>query len=192
MDEPAGRWGQLAALALVVVLALVPWFSAAAVAPIIADEWRIDGLEVALLTVAVQLGFAIGALALALSGAADVLAPRLPGRGRSARRGSRQRHVRADRRRPRHRPAAPCAERRRHRGRLPGRDEGPVGLVRAAAWAGGRRPHRRDHARLGDAARASARPARLSISTGGSWSSPAASRACWPRPSRSGSCATVR
>jgi MFS family permease len=76
MDEPAGRWGQLAALALVVVLALVPWFSAAAVAPIIADEWRIDGLEVALLTVAVQLGFAIGALALALSGAADVLAPR--------------------------------------------------------------------------------------------------------------------
>ena len=76
MDEPAGRWGQLAALALVVVLALVPWFSAAAVAPIIAAEWRIDGLEVAFLTVAVQIGFAIGALALALSGAADVIAPR--------------------------------------------------------------------------------------------------------------------
>ena len=74
--EPAGRWGQLAALALVVVLALVPWFSAAAVAPIIAAEWRIDGLEVAFLTVAVQVGFAIGALVLALSGAADVVAPR--------------------------------------------------------------------------------------------------------------------
>ena len=75
-DEPAGRWALLAALALVVVLALVPWFSAAAVAPIIAAEWRIDGLEVAFLTVAVQVGFAVGALALALSGAADVVAPR--------------------------------------------------------------------------------------------------------------------
>ena len=76
MSEPAGRWGVLAALALVVVLALVPWFSAAAVAPIIAAEWRIDGLEVSFLTVAVQVGFAVGALTLALSGAADVIPPR--------------------------------------------------------------------------------------------------------------------
>ena len=35
-DEPRGRWGILAALAATVVLALVPWFSAAAVAPLIA------------------------------------------------------------------------------------------------------------------------------------------------------------
>lgn len=69
------RWGVLAALAGCVVLALVPWFSAAAVAPLIAAEWGIGSLETALLTVAVQIGFAAGALAIAFSGAADVIAP---------------------------------------------------------------------------------------------------------------------
>jgi MFS family permease len=74
--EPRGRWGILAALSLAVVLALVPWFSAAAVAPLIAAEWEIDGLQTALLTVAVQVGFAIGALVLALTGAADAIPAR--------------------------------------------------------------------------------------------------------------------
>jgi MFS family permease len=76
IDEPRGRWGTLVALSLAVVLALVPWFSAAAVAPLIAAEWQIDGLQTALLTVAVQVGFAIGALVLALTGAADVIPAR--------------------------------------------------------------------------------------------------------------------
>ena len=76
IDEPRGRWGVLVAMSLAVVLALVPWFSAAAVAPLIAAEWQIDGLETALLTVAVQVGFAIGALVLALTGAADVIPAR--------------------------------------------------------------------------------------------------------------------
>ena len=71
--EPAGRWGQLSVLALCVLLALVPWFSAASVATLIASEWSISPLETALLTVAVQVGFALGALALAVSGAADVI-----------------------------------------------------------------------------------------------------------------------
>ena len=71
--EPAGRWAQLAVLAVIALLALVPWFSAASVAPLIAAEWRIDAVEVALLTVAVQVGFAIGALVVALTGAADVV-----------------------------------------------------------------------------------------------------------------------
>ncbi len=75
-EQPQGRWGLLAALSVAVVLALVPWFSAAAVAPLIAEEWRIDGLQAALLTVAVQVGFAIGALVLALTGAADVIPAR--------------------------------------------------------------------------------------------------------------------
>ena len=75
-DDPRGRWTVLAALSVTVVLALVPWFSAAAVAPLIAQEWRIDALQTALLTVAVQVGFAIGAIVLAFSGAADVVAPR--------------------------------------------------------------------------------------------------------------------
>ena len=74
--DPRGRWRQLAILAACVLLALVPWFSAASVAGLIADEWAISPLETALLTVAVQVGFAVGALGLALSGAADVVAPR--------------------------------------------------------------------------------------------------------------------
>ena len=74
--EPPGRWRQLGVLATCCLLALVPWFSAAAVAPLIAAEWRISALETALLTVAVQLGFAAGALGVATSGAADALAPR--------------------------------------------------------------------------------------------------------------------
>ena len=76
VEEPSGRWWVLIALSATIVLALVPWFSAAAVAPLIADEWGIDGLQTALLTVAVQVGFAIGALMLALSGAADVVPAR--------------------------------------------------------------------------------------------------------------------
>ena len=75
--EPRGRWSQAAVLATCVLLALVPWFSAAAVAPSIAAEWRIGALETALLTVAVQLGFAVGALALAFIGAVDVVPARV-------------------------------------------------------------------------------------------------------------------
>ena len=75
-SEPAGRWSQLAILAAAVLLALVPWFSAASVAPLIAAEWQIGRLETALLTVAVQLGFVVGALGIAFSGAADVLPAR--------------------------------------------------------------------------------------------------------------------
>jgi len=74
--EPGDRWKQLAVLAAAVLLALVPWFSAASVAPLIAAEWEISRLETALLTVAVQLGFVVGALAIAFSGAADVIPAR--------------------------------------------------------------------------------------------------------------------
>lgn len=34
-----------------------PWFSASAVAPLIAARWSLAGLDLALLTIAVQLGF---------------------------------------------------------------------------------------------------------------------------------------
>jgi MFS family permease len=71
--EAPGRWGQLVVLAAILLLALVPWFSAAAVAPLIAEEWRITTLETTFLTVAVQVGFAVGALVIAFSGAADVV-----------------------------------------------------------------------------------------------------------------------
>jgi len=75
-EEPGGGWRQLAILAAAVLLALVPWFSAASVAPLIAAEWQISRLETALLTVAVQLGFVVGALVVAFTGAADVIPAR--------------------------------------------------------------------------------------------------------------------
>jgi MFS family permease len=74
--EPAGRWRLLVVLAAAVLLSLVPWFSAASVAPLIAEEWRIGAFETAMLTVAVQIGFAAGALGIAVSGAADVIPAR--------------------------------------------------------------------------------------------------------------------
>jgi MFS family permease len=74
--DPPGRWWMLAVISVGILLAEAPWFSSAAVAPLLSAEWHPTGLELSLLTVAVQLGFAGAALALAMSGAADVL----PGR----------------------------------------------------------------------------------------------------------------
>src|SRR5207245_4301284 len=72
-EEPPGRWLTLAFLAAGLLLAMAPLFSASAVAPLLRDEWHASGLGLTLLTVAVQVGFALGALALAISGATDVL-----------------------------------------------------------------------------------------------------------------------
>ncbi len=76
--DPEGRWWQLAILSVGILLAEAPWFASGAVAPLLRDEWHTSGLALPLLTVAVQLGFAAGALGLAAAGAADVLpGPRL-------------------------------------------------------------------------------------------------------------------
>ena len=75
-EDPAGRWRQLGIIAAGVLLAFAPWFSASAVAPLLAAEWRTTRLDLPLLTVAVQLGFAAGALTLAATGAADALPAR--------------------------------------------------------------------------------------------------------------------
>ena len=76
--EPADRWRQLAVIGAGVLLAFAPWFSASAVAPLLVAEWHPSALDLPLLTVAVQVGFAVAAIALAVSGAADVIAgPRL-------------------------------------------------------------------------------------------------------------------
>ena len=95
-DDPAGRWRQLAAIAVGLLLAFAPWFSASAVAPLLAAEWQTTRLELPLLTVAVQLGFAAGALTLAATGAADVSGS-LPVCRRRVDRGRSQSRVRADR-----------------------------------------------------------------------------------------------
>jgi MFS family permease len=78
LPEPRERWGQLAILGVGMVLAMSPSFAAAAVAPILRDEWTVGLLELPFLTVIVQLGFAVGAIGLAVIGAPDVIpGPRL-------------------------------------------------------------------------------------------------------------------
>jgi len=50
-----------------------PSFAAAAVAPLLKDEWSVGLLDLPFLTVIVQLGFAVGAIGLAVIGAPDVI-----------------------------------------------------------------------------------------------------------------------
>ena len=53
--DPPGRWAALAAIGTGTLLAFAPWFSASAVGPLLAVEWRTEGLQLPLLTVAVPL-----------------------------------------------------------------------------------------------------------------------------------------
>ena len=76
--EPSERWSQLVILGVGMVLAMSPSFAAAAVAPLLKDEWSVGLLDLPFLTVMVQLGFAAGAIGLAVIGAPDVIpGPRL-------------------------------------------------------------------------------------------------------------------
>src|SRR5687767_4642717 len=52
------------------------WFSAAAVAPSLARDWNLSTAQIGFLTVAVQVGFVLGALVSAITGVADVLTSR--------------------------------------------------------------------------------------------------------------------
>jgi MFS family permease len=75
---PPGRWTQLAAISLGLLCAMSPSFAASAVAPTLRAEWGLDGLGLPVLTIAVLLGFAVSAIALAAIGAPDVVpGPRL-------------------------------------------------------------------------------------------------------------------
>jgi MFS family permease len=74
--EPQGRWRLLAILAVAQLLSFAPWFSASAVGPLLAAEWNLGRLDLPFLTIAVQFGFAAGALSLAAIGAADVIPAR--------------------------------------------------------------------------------------------------------------------
>jgi MFS family permease len=74
--EAPGRWRLLGIVAVGELLAMAPWFSASAVAPLLAADWHLDHLGLPILAIAVQLGFVVGALALAVTGAADVIPAR--------------------------------------------------------------------------------------------------------------------
>lgn len=70
---------QRRALALISVgqlLALTLWFSATAVAPVLQVEWGLDDGAASWLTLAVQIGFVVGGLGLAVSGLPDAVGSR--------------------------------------------------------------------------------------------------------------------
>ena len=71
--ETPERWPQLTILGIGTLLAMAPSFSASAVAPILRETWVVSPLDLAFLTVVTQLGFAAGALGLAVIGAPDVI-----------------------------------------------------------------------------------------------------------------------
>lgn len=75
-SDPAGRWKQLAVLSLAMVLAMAPWFSTAAVLPQLRDAWGLSRVSGSWLTIAVQIGFVLGALGSAMTNLADRMAPR--------------------------------------------------------------------------------------------------------------------
>ena len=70
------RGRALALLAFALVLSMTTWFSATAVVPQLREEWDLSGGEAAWLTIAVQLGFVVGALPSSVLNVADVHSPR--------------------------------------------------------------------------------------------------------------------
>ena len=74
--EVPGQRRALVAIALSQLLALTLWFSASAVAPQLEDLWQLTGGQTAWLTLAVQIGFVVGALASAIFNIADIVPSR--------------------------------------------------------------------------------------------------------------------
>lgn len=73
--------GQRPSVALLLIavstfLAMSVWFSASFVAPQLVESWQLSTAGSSLLTIAVQLGFVVGAVASAATGLADAVAPR--------------------------------------------------------------------------------------------------------------------
>ena len=70
------KWRVLLLLALAELLAMGLWFSATAVTPALSRQWQLDSGQVAWLTMAVQVGFVVGALLSALFNVSDLWEPR--------------------------------------------------------------------------------------------------------------------
>jgi MFS family permease len=66
---------QLGLLAAVELLAMALWFSATAVAPVIAQQWNLSSGAATWLTISVQLGFVAGALASAVFNLSERISP---------------------------------------------------------------------------------------------------------------------
>ena len=75
-DDPPGRWRALAVLASALLLSMTTWFSASAVLPQLRAEWALSRTTGSFLTIAVQLGFVVGAVTSAALNLADLVSPR--------------------------------------------------------------------------------------------------------------------
>ncbi len=74
--DPEGRWKQLAVLSVAMVLSMAPWFSTSAVLPQLRESWGLSRVAGSWLTIAVQIGFVLGAIGMALTNLADRMSPR--------------------------------------------------------------------------------------------------------------------
>ena len=76
IEDPARRWLALGAVAVAELLAMTTWFSTAAVVPQLRIAWELSQPAASWLTVAVQLGFVVGAVLSASINLADLVSPR--------------------------------------------------------------------------------------------------------------------
>ena len=67
-----GQRTALAIMTAVMVLTMTTWFSASAVIPQLREDWHLSTTEASFLTIAVQIGFVVGALGSALFNLADI------------------------------------------------------------------------------------------------------------------------
>jgi MFS family permease len=77
VEVAAGRRRALGFLSAALVLSMTTWFSASAVVPQLRVEWGLGDTAAAWLTIAVQLGFVLGATVSSVLNLADVFSPRL-------------------------------------------------------------------------------------------------------------------
>jgi MFS family permease len=70
------RWRMLVFLSIALVSSWSTWFSAAAVIPQLRSAWELTSSSAAWLTIAVQLGFVVGALVSSLFNIADIISPK--------------------------------------------------------------------------------------------------------------------
>jgi len=74
-NSDSRRWSQLALLAAVELLAMSLWFSASAVTQALKESWHLSRGAESWLTISVQLGFVVGALASAVLNLSERFAP---------------------------------------------------------------------------------------------------------------------
>jgi MFS family permease len=73
---PVGRWRALAVMGVARLLCMTTWFSASAVVPQVRAAWHLTTNQASLLTIAVQIGFVVGAVISAALTLADVFPPK--------------------------------------------------------------------------------------------------------------------